>query len=422
VSLRAGGTSGHSLEGGRDLGGRTSLVRLGAVGGGVNDGDGGSRRSNSRRLEGAGGSGLAGHDSGESVGDGGDGNGGLGVSGGHSRDGTGLSGGADVGALDDGGGDDLLGVTGRAVDDRGSTACHGVDVGGGQSAGDIASGTVASGRGKGDGGSLGGDGLGSRALSGSLLTNGVSIGAGGLGDSVGVRSGSIGSLRTLGGLGAASRSSSKRDDVGGGLGSAAGRALEESTNRAAVVLANLGFGSSGEGDGKSGSEADVEDIANLDVKVNSKTKSESNHLVDRDSTVVSGDEGSSVLEEADPDGNLGTSLNLKDRDIKVGLKVDLSSETKAKLDSNLSRKVDISSNTNGESLGDKAIKGNINNLFGQERNLNESLLAESKVDTSRKVNSSINSDNKVKSKSSTGLGLKKTGDLEVKSGRSEEFN
>jgi hypothetical protein len=295
-------------------------------------------------------------------------------------------------------------------------------VGGGQSAGDIASGTVASGRRKGNGGSLGGDGLGSRALNGSLLTNGVSIGASGLGDGIGVRVGSIRSLVTLSGLGVTSRSSSKRDDVGGGLGSVATRAVEESTSRAAVGLANLGLGGSGEGDGKSGSKADVEDITNLDVKVNSETKSKGNDLVDGDSTVVGGDEGSSVLEEADPDSNLGTSLDLKDRDVKLGLKVDLGSETKAKLKSNLSRKVDISSNTNGESLGDEAIKGNINNLLGQERNLNESLLAESKVDTSRKVNSSVNSDNKVKSKSSTGLSLKKTRDLEVKSGRSEEFN
>jgi hypothetical protein len=198
--------------------------------------------------------------------------------------------------------------------------------------------------------------------------------------------------------------------------------LDEVTRSTAVRLANLGLSSSSKGDGQGRSKADVENVADLNVELDSETKSKSNELIDGDGAVVGGDENGSVLEKADPDRNLGTSLDVENGNVKLGLKIDLGSETEAKSERNLSREVDLGSDANGESLGNKTLKGDVNDLLGDKRNLNESLLTEGKVDTSGQVNSSIDTDDKVKSESSTGLSLKETGDLKLKSRRSEKFN
>lgn len=188
VTLGAGGRSGYNQESRLALGRLSSLSLLRAVGGGVDDGDGRSRRGSSRRVEGLGGSGLARHNRGESVSDGGDGNVDLGgVSSGGSGDGTGLGSRADVGALDDSGGDDLLGVAGRAVDDRGSTAGDGVDVGGGDGAGDVAGGSAL-----------------------TVTRDDGSGGTGGLGLGVGGRGARTGRVGTRSGAGSLSASGSTR--------------------------------------------------------------------------------------------------------------------------------------------------------------------------------------------------------------------
>lgn len=184
VSLGARGSSGHDLESSLALGRLSSLSLLGTVGGGVNDGDSRSRRGSSRRVEGLGSSGLARHNCGEGVSDGGDGNMDLGgVSSSGSGNGTGLGSRADVGALNDGGGDDLLGVAGRAVDDGGRAAGDGVDVGGGDGAGDIAGGLGLSESGRGARASR----VGTRSRAGSLSTGRVSLRARGTGNRVGTR-------------------------------------------------------------------------------------------------------------------------------------------------------------------------------------------------------------------------------------------
>lgn len=198
--------------------------------------------------------------------------------------------------------------------------------------------------------------------------------------------------------------------------------LNEATRSTAVRLADLGLSSSSKGDGQGRSKADVENVADLNVELDSEAKGESNELIDGDGAVVGGDENGSVLEKADPDSNLGTGLDVENGNVKLGRKIDLSSETEAKSKRNLSREVNLGSNANGESLGNKTLKGDVNDLLGEKRNLNESLLAESKVNTSGQVNSSIDTNDKVKSEGSTGLSLEKAGDLKLESRRSEKFN
>jgi hypothetical protein len=220
---------------------------------------------------------------------------------------------------------------------------------------------------------------------------------------------------------ASSRDGGQRDDL-----SVSGRRatllLDEGTRSTTVRLANLGLSSSSKGDGQGRSKAKVENVADLHVELDSETKSKSNELIDGDDAVVGVDENGSVLEKADPDSNLGTSLDVENGNVKLGRKIDLGSETEAKSERNLSREVDLGTNANGESLGNKTLEGDVNDLLGEKRNLNESLLAEGKVDTSGQVNSSIDTDDKIKSESSTGLSLKKTGDLKLESRRSEKFN
>lgn len=235
------------------------------------------------------------------------------------------------------------------------------------------------------------------------------------------RTSDIRKSRVRGRIRASGRESRQRDDL-----SLSGRRatllLNEATRSTAVRQADLGLSSSSKGDGQGRSKADVENVADLNVELDSETKSKSNELIDGDGAVVGSDEDSSVLEKADPDSNLGTSLDVENGNVKLGRKIDLSSEAEAKSERNLSREVDLGSNANGESLGNKTLKGDVNDLLGEKRNLNESLLAEGKVNTSGQVNGSIDTDDKVKSEGSTGVSLEKTGDLKLKSSRSEKFN
>lgn len=235
------------------------------------------------------------------------------------------------------------------------------------------------------------------------------------------RTSGIRKSRVRGRIRASGGESRQRDDL-----SLSGRRatllLNEATRSTAVRQADLGLSSRSKGDGQGRSKADVENVADLNVELDGETKGKSNELIDGDGAVVGGDEDSSVLEKADPDSNLGTSLDVENGNVKLGRKIDLSSEAEAKSERNLSREVDLGSNADGESLGDKTLKGDVDDLLGQKRNLNESLLAKGKVNTSGQVNSSIDTDDKVKSQGSTGLSLKKTGDLKLESSRSEKFN
>jgi hypothetical protein len=407
--LLAGNASGHDRNlRAASLGG---LAGLGAVGGALDDGDGGSRRGSSGRLEGLGGASLAWDDSGKSVGDGGDRHRSSMSRCGHGRDSTSLSGRANVGALDDGRGNDLLGVASRAVDDGGSTARDGVDVSRGESAGDIANGAVSMSR-SGDDSRSSGDRLGGRSVEGRVASGLRSrVVTRGVRESITLRS----SLRS-------SRDGSKRDSSGLGLVAILALLLNEETSRATVGHADLGLGSSSKLDGQGRSEAEVEDVANLDIEINSETEGESDDLVDGDNAVVGGDKSGSVLEKADPDSNLGTGFNVENGDVELSFQVDFGSETETKLEVDSGGEIDISSDTEGKGLGDKSLEGNIDDVLGEKRDLDESLLAESKVDTSRKINSSVNTDNKVKSKSSTRLSLKKAGDLDIESRGSKELN
>jgi hypothetical protein len=408
-NLLAGNTSGHNGNlRAASLGG---LVRLGAVGGALDDGDSGSRGRSGGRLESLGSASLAGDDSGKSVGDGGDRHRSSVSRGGHGRDGTSLSGRADVGALDDGRGNDLLGVASRAVDDRGSTAGDSVNLSGGESAGNIAKGAVSMGR-SGDDSRSSGNRLGGRSVERRV--------AGGLGDSVVARSvrDSIALRSSLG----SSRDGSKGNGSGLGLVTILALLLEENTSRATVGHADLGLGSSSKLDGQGRSKVEFEDVTNLNIELDSETKSEGNDLVDGNKAVVGGDESSGVLEKADPDSNLGASFDIENGDVEVGFQVDFGSETEAKLKVDSGREINIGSDTEGKGLGDKSLEGDIDNVLGEKRNLDESLLAESKVDTSRKINSGVNTDNEVEGKSSTGLGLKKARNLNLESRRGKKLN
>ncbi|KAI6774465.1 hypothetical protein HG531_001314 [Fusarium graminearum] len=215
---------------------------------------------------------------------------------------------------------------------------------------------------------------------------------------------------------------SERDDSGVRLVAVLASLLDERAGRATVGHADLGLGSSSKLDGQSRSKVEFEDVTNLNVEIDSETKSKSNDLVDGNNAVVSGDKSGSVLEKADPDGDLGTGFDVENGDVEFGLKVDFGSETETKLEVDSGGKIDLSSDTDGKGLGDKSLEGNVDNVLGEERDLDESFLAESKVDTSGKIDSSINTDDKVKGDSSASLGLKETGDLDLKSRGSKELN
>lgn len=496
LGVAAGRAGGDDDVGAGGLGGAGLGLR--ADGGGVDDGDRGGRCGDvGRRNVGAGGRGSARGHGGGGAGRGGHGRGAVaalagGDGGGHGRR---ADGGVDV----DGGGDDLLGEAAGAVGDRGSAAGDGVDGSGGDGARNHArvagtsGGAVTVGHGRcGAGGetSAGGNkaagrvgrvaGTGTRCDLANLrnsATNG-SQGRGAraadngkgrradVGADIG-HSGTDGKRRRADVGNSGTHGSRDRGARGADTGGRRGAGADDAgvvANRADLGAlsweADINASASGKGDEDGRSKVEVENIADGSVELNGNTSNERKGLLAGDRALVIGvdlDQGGCVVEQVDPYSHLSTGADVKAKDVQTGLDADGSAQAEAEsqIDSNL--EIDISTQGNGESLSNKTLtvtelegivkerwvqehsQVGVDDLLGQEADLDKCQVRQCQVDTSLNIDGSGEGKSEVKPKSDSSIYLEQTGKLrtvsicltermipethgQVETGRSEKLN
>lgn len=201
------------------------------------------------------------------------------------------------------------------------------------------------------------------------------------------------------------RGSDGGDSTGGGSGgqSRDDRGLDSST----VRKADLELDSSSKLDSDLRGERDVENVENLNIDVDSKAKSEEELRIDGDNAVVGLDENKGIGQEVNPESNLSTSLNdIKIEELNTGLNGDVRTEAETELDCDGGRQINLSTDTDVESLSLETLKLAADDLLVDDRNVNVVSLGERDVETGRQIDTSINGHYQIESESSAKLDLK----------------
>ena len=194
------------------------------------------------------------------------------------------------------------------------------------------------------------------------------------------------------------------------------------TSTAELGNADCGGRSSGEGDSDRGSEVELEEIKQFNIELNGNTNVEGEGLRDGDGAVSGLDEDSGVVEEADPDGNVGTGTNVEAENVKVSIELKTGTETETKAELNLSRQVHLGTNSNGQRLGSQTLKMGVDNLLGKQVDLNVGVSRDDDVETSKDLDGGIDANHEIEGESSAEVDLKEAWDLNGKLLRGEQLN
>lgn len=213
----------------------------------------------------------------------------------------------------------------------GVPSCAGVEQAGGNGVASTAGSTDAAYR----------DAVGASARSG--------LGAGGRSGAATAKVGHSGTNRKHG------RDAGSAESSGGRSG---GAGVAEARGAAWCREAELDDGAVGKCDEDGRSKVEIEEVADLNIEFEGDT-SNKRDLVRAGNralgVALDGNESRCVVEEADPDGHLCAGTDLKAKDVNTGVDADSAAQAEAQgqIDSGL--EVDISTQANGEDLGNNAI-------------------------------------------------------------------
>ncbi|KAI6765822.1 hypothetical protein HG530_006892 [Fusarium avenaceum] len=188
----------------------------------------------------------------------------------------------------------------------------------------------------------------------------------------------------------------------------------------------------GETDGEVGDETE-EITSKVELLVDSETEvaAELTGDIDTGTATSSTANGSTVVEEGEPDttteANLSGALatETENRNVETTTDGELGTKTETKLEVDTSTEINIGTDANGESLGDKTLERSVDDLLGEQRDVDVGGLGELDVDTSREVDGLATTDNEIDGDGSVDSSLQisvKTGDGNTNLGSSVELD